>query len=579
MSENSSKEYDDSMSRDTEKTIKEEKTERFQVNIPDEEISELSDAEEEIPEASDTEEKIPVPSDAEKKIPVPSGAEEKKRVAVQENTRVKSKITAKIKAETKAETKGEKKARRAVIILSCFMAVITVAVAVLGGVTDIFRQGDEEKAVAVLILPQDDKEELEKNLSKLWPLAETGFDTDTMSAEEIFGHIRPYGKDGLYTSFGYSSSPVTDEADPAMRFGDENAEYSYYKIPADEIDSILIHFGLETNHALNNLYCYYYDSYYYFDDIESSGSKNSGKVTIQDSKRIQDGRYYVEAKFGSQETYVIASIQDNNWEINSMSTKPVFDSLGIKIRTEDDFSDDYEMRSLVIEGKADDGTVYRKYNIKYPYFFGDTQGEVQANAFYQSIITFYQQQSEQVQSDYKKFIKKEGRKESLPIELHYTAEVSYSDEEKLCLINEIVESLPLYNEEPTETTEENYVTEPQIQTPVVLPKKTIECYTFDLETGAYVGKDSLIGKDHNKISEILYRIYCGYSYADIFDETLMGEEVPEDTDGIGEKIYNSALTICEDGYVFCLVTDEGLREDVVIPFDVIDKLKETTIEE
>ena len=469
--------------------------------------------------------------------------------------------------------KSEKKARTAVIVLSCLMAVITASVAFLGSITDIFTKDTDEKAVAVLILPQDDKEELEKHLQKLWPLVKTGFDTEKMSAEDIFSHIRPYCEDGLYTSFGYSATAVTHEADPAVRFADENGSYCYYKISAKEIDSILSHFGFETNHALNSESCYYYDSYYYFAGGESAGTKSSGTVTVADSKRIQDGRYYVTCKFGSQETYVIASIQDKQWKIHSMSTEPIFDSLGIKIKTEDSLAGDYEIRSALIEGKADDGTVFRKYAIKYPYFFGESQGEIQANAFYQSIITFYKQQSEQVQSDYKKFIKKGGKKDSLPIELHYTAELSYSDEDNLCLISEITESLPLYEEKeiPTDTV-------PVSPTPVTLPVKTVECYTFEKETGGYAAKDTLIGKDHEKISEVLYRIYSGYTYDDLFDESIATTDIPEDYYKMGEKIYASSGTLCKDGYVFCYVNDDGLREDVVIPFETLEKLKETTEE-
>lgn len=465
-----------------------------------------------------------------------------------------------------AETKGEKRARKTVVILSCLMALITVCTAVIGCVTDVFKQDTEEKAVAVLILPQEDKENLEKHLSKLWPLVDTGFDTQTLSVEKMFDYIRPYGEDGLYTSFGYSAVAVTHEADPAMRFADENGSYCYYKIPAEEIDSILRHFGLETNHTVNTENCYYYDSFYYFAFAESDAKKTVGKVSVSDSKRIQDGRYYVTCKFGAKETYVIASMgssdDESYWKIHSMSTQPVFDSLGIKIKTDDKNGNDYEIRNLVIEGKADDGTVFRKYIIKYPYFFGESQGEIQANNFYSSIITFYQQQSQQVQSDYKKFIKKGGKTESLPIELHYSADVSYSDEKYLCLINEIAESQALYNTEEVQ------------ESSFALAKKTMECYAFDAESGNYVSKDTFVGKDYNKVSQILYRIYNGYPYEAVTGGNLLSNDVPADSRKLGEKIYNSASTLCESGYVFCFVTDDGIREDIVIPFDDLKKLTE-----
>ena len=139
-----------------------------------------------------------------------------------------------------------------------------------------------------------------------------------------------------------------------------------------------------------------------------------------------------------------------------------------------------------------------------------------------------------------------------------------TDEEKLCLINEISESALLYSADE------------DTQASVVLPAKTLECYTFDVETGLFVAKDSVVGKDYQKVSEMLYRIYNGYSYDDILDEDVSVGDIPEDTEELGEKIYNSASTLCQDGYVFCYVTGDGIREDVVIPFNAITKLTQTT---
>ena len=47
---------------------------------------------------------------------------------------------------------------------------------------------------------------------------------------------------------------------------------------------------------------------------------------------------------------------------------------------------------------------------------------------------------------------------------------------------------------------------------------------------------------------------------------------------LGEKIYASAGTLCKAGYVFCYVNDDGIREDIVIPFETLEKLNETTEE-
>ena len=468
-------------------------------------------------------------------------------------------------AVSKKQLKSEKQAKNAVIILSCLMALITALTAVLGAATDIFKDNDV-KAVAVLILPQEDKEALEKHLSKIRSLAETGFDTEKMSDEELFSYIKPSSKDGLYASFGYTAEKLSDVPDPAKRFSGEDGTYAYYKLACEEIDSILRHFGIESNHTLNSEKAYYFDGFYYFADEESDVQTAQGEVSVLDSKRIQDGRYYVTCRFGDKEVYVIASMissdEGNDWKIHSMSLKPVFDSLGIMIKSEDEYAGKYEMRSLVLDGKAQDGTVYKKYVLKYPYFFGESQGEIQANSFYSSLITFYRQQSEQVQSDYKKFIKKGGKVQSLPLELHYSATVSFFDEAYLCLINEITESVPVYeSEEQTQTTEAE------------LGIKTVECNTFDVQTGLYVSKDALVGKDYITLSEILYRIHGAYAYESLLDESVPSENVPDDLRKLGDKIYDSAATKSKEGYVFCYVNEYGLREDVILPFDVAEKLK------
>lgn len=501
-------------------------------------------------------------------------AGEKFTVHIPEDTAEKPKAQKKKRrtVRKKAVSKGEKTARRIVMALSCVMAVITAVTAVLGVATDIFKESDV-KAVTVLILPQEDKEELEKHLSKLWPMTATGFDTETMTVEELMSYIKPYCENGLYTSFGYSATAITHKADPAGRFKDAEGNYCYFEIPAEEIDSILRQFDVQSNHAVNNKDYYYYNSHYYFSWGEASEEKSSGRISVGDSKRIQDGRYYVPCKFGNKEVYVIASIEEKDenryWKIHSMSLTPVFDSLGIMIKNEDTAAGEYEMRQLIIEGKTDDGTVFKKYVIRYPYFFGESQGDAAANSFYQSIITYYQQQSEQVQSDYKKFIRHGGKAESLPQEIHYDAKVSYSDDEKLCVINEISESVLMYEAEGDDL---------QQSDSVVLPKKTLECYTFDVQTGLYITKDSIIGKDYNTISELLYRIYAGYSYADLIDENAASQELPNDSQNIGEKIYDSASTLCEDGYVFCYVTEEGIREDVIIPLEVLDVITQNAEE-
>lgn len=555
MDEKVSKEYENDQSEnkiaeDTEATV------TFKVTIPEEETEVIPEEKAEEPKEEEKLLKEVKPSEKKTAPAKPQGAPVKRQPSKT------APVRRKVSAKSQKQIKSEKTAKNTVMILSCLMALITIVTAVVGSLTDVFKNTDVD-AVAVLVLPQEDKAALEEQLSKLGALAETGFDTQKMSEEELFGYIKPYSKGGLYASFGYESQAVTQESDPAERFRTQDGTYSYFKIAAKEIDSIMQHFGLEANHTVNTNEVYYYDGFYYFSQKEDTAKASNGKVSIVESKRIQDGGYYVTAKIGGKKVYVVAGIlsTDNEkmWKIESISLTPKFDNLGVMIQPENEAESNYEMRSTIIEGKVKDGTVFRKYIVKYPYFFGDSQGEIEANNFYSSVITFYQQQSQQLQSEYNKFKKKGGKADSLPVELHYSAQISYSDEANLCLINEITESVAMYNSQ----------TEDEIK----LPSKTIECNTFEVETGLYASKDNLIGKDYITASKILYRIYGGYGYQALLDSGVTDEYVPEDSYKLGEKIYNSASTFCEDGYVFCYVNSKGIREDVVIPFEDVEKLK------
>ena len=159
-------------------------------------------------------------------------------------------------------------------------------------------------------------------------------------------------------------------------------------------------------------------------------------------------------------------------------------------------------------------------------------------------------------------------------------------------------------EEYAETQEHSYYTEEETEEEtVVMPKRYFEAYLIEKDTGDFVNKDNVIGKDYQKAYELAYRIYNGYDYKEVADSlaTTQAEtselisygettdtyqettssyytdetteayiQVPEDSDEIGKKIYESASTLCDDGYLFCFVSEEGYFTRVVIPFSVED---------
>lgn len=466
------------------------------------------------------------------------------------------------KADPKAKAKQQKSEKRAkafLTVIVCLVAICTAAVVAVGAFTDVFKQKSDVKAVA-LVLSQAEEKELEESLAKFAPLAEKGFDANAMGAQQLLSYIEPASGNGLYAAFGFGKAEALLTPDPAQRFADGEGLYSYYKISAEQTDSILSEFDIIIDHTVNCEDVYYYNGDYYFANRQGSLSSAPATADITASKRIQDGRYYVTCELGGKTVYVVVSKaqQESSWKIQEISLTPVFDQLGIMIRPEQNGLFDYDMKTQVIEGKAQDNKVYCRYVLTYPVFYGDTAGEAEANRFYQSMLTYYTQQVQGSEKQYKQYIKKGGLESALPLEVNFTAEVTYTSGAYIAVTNEISETEPLYK---AQSEEENTASA------VVPSKKTVECHTFDTETGAYISKDNIIGKDYQLIEELLYRIYCGYDYAALLDENAADSQViPDDMGGLGEKIYSSASTFSSEGYMFCYINDSGYRQDVVIPF-------------
>ncbi len=467
----------------------------------------------------------------------------------------------KAKATTRTkQLKSEKRAKTGVTLLMCLVAVCLACMVGIGAFTDVFKQESEVKAVA-LVLSQVEEEELEKQLSKLAPLAQQDI-KGKLKVKDLLSYIRPYSKSGLYASYGYETALPSVQPDPAMRFQDSEGNYKYYKVTKNRVDSILSQFEVNIDHTVNTKDIYYYDGCYYFAGSDDEEETVTATADITASKRIQDGRYYITCDMGEKNIYVIAGKSDSEdaqWKIHELSSEPIFDQLGIMIKNEQKSIFDYDMKTQVIEGEGENGSVYCRYVLEYPVFYGDTAGEMEANRLYQSMLTYYTQQAQDSVSQYKKYIKKGGSDSALPLEVNFTAEVTYTSGSYIAVINEISETEAVYKNAQDEDL--------SADSSAVPSKKTVECYIFDTETGAYVTKDSIIGKDYQLLEELLYRIYCGYDYSSLLSQDAVDSAVvPEDTEDLGQAIYASANTLSQEGYVFCYINEMGYREDVIIPF-------------
>ena len=464
------------------------------------------------------------------------------------------------KAKEKLRTsKKEKGASRFIVSSVCVMAVLMVALSCLSVFTDVLKDDDDTvKTMALSSLSPIDAGELENYLSKLYVLKGFELDDDTAS-DEFYVNLRPGTKNGLYESLADKAEITTDAADPAERFADEEGNYAYYKLPIEAVDGIIESFGLVPNHTLNLKNAYCYKGYYYFAEAGEE-TVSAVEADVVSSKRIQDGSYYVDCMFyseGKQEgrLYAIAKkdeITAGKWIISRLSIEPIFDGSGIMVENDGVFR--YGLKRELFEGKLSDGTVFCEYSIEYPCFKGDSMGERAANLLYSEVLSKYKNSAEEADKYFEDY---KGSKEELPIVVHISSEVTYSDEKYISTIVDISE----YNAEDEKDSEK-----------VMISKRSVEGYIFDAETGEYVSRDEVLGNDFQLIYDLLYRIQGGYTYDDLIYEGVSRPADIPPNNTTGKQIYEAGGAITPNGYVFCKVTDEGYVNSIVLPKNVIDEI-------
>ncbi len=363
-------------------------------------------------------------------------------------------------------------------------------------------------------------------------------------------------------------------------------------------------------------------------DITKSRKVLDGSYYVECYFYVTDGSNTVK----SDTYYIVANKNVNaasdgySFRISEINSSPVFSGAGNPTNVSG--AEGYKTVRKVIEGRTENGTVYSRYVIEYPVFEGSSVGEASINEFFSGTVTAYEIKASNAQKDYEAFISKGGKAEELPFTETVVTRVTYSDNEKISLKEKITSYSPELPEKE-ETTEqndyypvrENINREPE-QQEVELPEITVEAYTFDRLTGDFIEKDAVIGKNYMVISEILYRIYNSYEYESVIpQETVVettqetttgqseefgnngyygnedyydrngyydydnyygyGEEkedddgIPDDKDGFGTEIYESACCMTADGFTFFYIEEEGYITEVTIPSEVVEKLKDS----
>lgn len=491
--------------------------------------------------------------------------------------------------------RAENKTLAVIIVIMCVVAVLAASLSVLKINTDTLETTEPvQKVVASVGLSAQEEVILEEILARGFAVLKTGHNSELCDAEELLKKVNPYDKGGVY-SMVYNEYPeVETQADPANRFYNGQEEsYAYYKLEEKKVDDLMSMFGVEAHHAVNTESCYYYDGFYYFGYAEQKATL-AVNADITKSRRVLDGSYYSEVYFYAEngekrvetDKYYILTEKTGDaqtgelfFKVKKLSATPIFDSNGKLAEKKA-----YKIKRQVIEGKTDDGKVYCRYIFEYPVFSEDNVCYRSINTFFNDAINIYKLKADSAQKSYESFIQQGGKDSELPVTETVIARVGFENEGYVSVIEKIgIDGPQPVNNTAVAASEDDGKEEESKG--VTLFERLVEGYVFDKNTGEFVSKDVLAGKDYLTVSEILYRIYNGNDYESLLPDADAGEEDSEsedyyydeeeeayDEDGFGTVIYESNFALTQKGLTFFYVNEYGIVEEITIPHAAVEKL-------
>lgn len=483
------------------------------------------------------------------------------------------------------QRRSNKRIYLAVKLLSVFCAVIIVSLTFISKQTGIF-ENDPGKTVTLTKLTDEQLSAFEAKVNRLSALFDSGYSSDTAILDELLHAMHPDTESGLYAGFFDKKSALTN-ADPANRYktSDDSGKYNYTKVSKEEIEQIAKFLSLQSWHDANTDEYYYYDGEYYF--APSIDEKTEKQVFFADkANALQTGEYYISgsvypegttsnedgtySKAANGELYFIAVNEkidsSDDWTIKQISTEPIIDENGENSQGDINKTEPtYKMHREEIDAKTSIGKLYAKYIVEYPVF--DEQGPARAaiDGIYNEIIEKYKSDAKNADSAYKKAKDKGINDEDLPYYIHISAAVVYNAEGRLALLETTAKYEPtsIKDEESSSAAGQSESSEAEAVPAVKLSQIAYEGYTLELQSGNFVQKDDLLGKNYAEIQKSLYENY----YRQIHSSNIDGQEIeiPTDRDGLGEKIYSSAWAqTSKDMVTFYFTDDSGAGQSVSI---------------
>lgn len=472
-------------------------------------------------------------------------------------------------AERQAAAKGRqsakkaKKANKTMRILTCLCAAAVVALTALSVFTGIFEKSGNEKTVVLSSLSESDKASFEEEIVKYVSLFENGYDSETSVADDILDYVDPSDKNGLYQSVVGKAELETQTADPAKRFVDNEGNVQYYTAKYTNIKKVFKALNISPVYDANCGNYYYYQGNYYF-SADTGVNTEAAAVNVTDSKKTSDGNYYVvcdvyhntekneDGTYKDEpiyQRYVLATLEKsgdkNTWTVLKISAEPLYNEYGSKVQAkEDELS--FVIKSKTITAKTSDGKVFAKYIVQYPYFETDGATQLAVNTMYSKLISTYKGWAKKADSRYQKYIDSGGDPDALPKYVHVISSVKYNEGGYFSLI----ERKTTYDPAPKQDGEENSL----------FAQSEYTSYTFDITGGDFVRKDEVLGKDYLAAEESLYKIWLGAVDSD------ENENIPADTQNIGQAIYSSAWVLTKNGICFYYQGKDGALEKVTAPY-------------
>lgn len=523
--------------------------------------------------------------------------------------------TAAAPTREKTERKPEKqpntnaaKSAKAFLTLKIMIAVcvlLTVSLTVVGASTSVFKNSaGADKTVALSGLSKEAAASFEKTAPVFYGFFESGYDSRTMTLDSLVPYLSPDSETGILAAM-FTRQPITEnQPDPLGRFADgENIAYV-------SVDSQYVHeaaqlFGLSYVDDIDTADCYYYSGRYYFSVSQNSAEADKKQIKVTSSKMTQEGRYYIECALypetaerdekgnfsGEPESnvYVIAECEKTDrgfdWTVSRISPTPLFDAAGSAVADGESDGLPYEMKRKTVKAVTQDGQAYANYIIEYPYFTTEGITQSTVNTLYRQLISSYEKKAAQADTLYNRYVKSGASVGALPLTVHIVSTVTFNEKGYLSLLERTTENDPTVTGQTVqqETTAVSSSQEPgesgalPSETPV-MPETTYEGYTFDVESGDFVQKDDVLGKDYQAVQRLLFDVYS--------EKNTSGEPAQEptsspygygqsqgekaDTKGIGQAIYACPWVLMPDGVGFCYQPENGGAQTVVLGYDKLD---------